>query len=371
MMILFLLLGIAGHVPGQNETAVQALCGPQCLFVLNRLSGKADDSLSEISRQCSLDPATGVTMPAMKKYLLDKGYKVNAVKVGPDEIDLGKSVYLIPVRLDGSEVYNHYNLLLGRKGEEVYLFDGSTKFESAMPTDLWRIWDGETLEIYRTWGPPAATSDAPRVSPPESSGFVWKPIPGSAAFISESKITFGKYAEFLTAAGRNDELHGLRERIRSTTGASASKEQEVSFVAMKDAEDFCRWLGTGYRLPTLDEYRAIIGDNGTLLHFTKYTGTISSHFASSSEAGKKRAQKLPVKGLTEGVGELTSTPETIMQANAAAGRDVPTVRKDEVYILTYKNDQDVWSLATCFTFVGMPGLGFRVVWEPGLAGNGT
>lgn len=108
--------------PNGGSASVQSpVCGAACLLALHVLVGDTDPGIDEIARECKLDQNRGINFLEVKKYLERHDFDASAKLIKPADVR-GDHYYFIPVRIDGSETYNHYFLLVRRNGQRLTYF---------------------------------------------------------------------------------------------------------------------------------------------------------------------------------------------------------------------------------------------------------
>ena len=128
----------------RTNVDLNSYCGPNCLTVFLKLKGK-DVSLTEVvnlsekgSQGASL---LGLQKAAQAKGLFAKGLEVSSLKALRK---IGYPAIAVTRRKMGGE-YNHYQLILGFKGEQVKVADPPLKPKILPMKEMERLFEGKVL----------------------------------------------------------------------------------------------------------------------------------------------------------------------------------------------------------------------------------
>ena len=227
-----------------DDVQLSYICGPNCLFALHAVFGDHSMTIGSIAKECGYNWGLGVNFLEIKKYLMQKGFQISAEKIALHEVQ-NHSFFLIPVKLRGKKQYNHYYLILGKKGNSYAVFDGSGSILNMDGKELMKIWEGESIIIKK----------APLPNITDINGIEFTSIQNKVPFyLSTRPITIEEYnlqnPNLLNSIFENDST------FKKIDNNYCDKKGNIAMEAScRQIEDFIAGLGTSYALPKTNDYK--------------------------------------------------------------------------------------------------------------------
>ena len=322
------------------------MCGIKCLCALHRYMGDRVTTTAQIAEECGWSWGQEMNLLNIRDYVAKYRFDYSAVCISAAEVS-GVNVYLIPVRVAGSDKYNHLYMIAHREGDDVVYFDGDKEMKHTTVKELEKMWHGECIMIKKRMQPPAVD----RVK-----GLEFVHIDCAEPFyVSKCEVTIGQYKTFLQSMRSGEYAHdfcyerkcerdhAIGTHISSTRGGKCP----VADISWYDAYAFCKWLGPEYQLPSRVHYQNMVAS-------PMAKPSIVQQFASGDPVPTDQNTEANGRGI---VGLFSSVREYTIDNTA----DMASGPKNQVYIF----ESDVNRQAFAFHFLTPKGrdktLGFRIV----------